>query len=341
MLATLGLLTGALLLVLYAAHLFTNGVEWMGKRLGFSHGMVGSILAAVGTALPETIIPIIAILFSGGEHSHQDVGVGAILGAPFMLTTLTLPLLGAAVLGFSALGRREPRLRLNPKLVQHDLGYFLIGYGAAIATAFFQIAGLRYVVACFLIGLYGHYVWRLRRLDLEHPADDDLIAPLIFSRRSRPGGRQSPTPAWFPIAAQIVTGLVGIVAGAHFFVEAIDGAAAALAVQPLLLSLMITPIATELPEKFNSLIWIAQRKDGLAVANITGAMVFQATFPVSVGLIGTPWQLDWHGLTTAICALAAAAGYFLLLARQRRWHPWQLIIGVVFYLGFGIALLLA
>ena len=38
------------------------------------------MLAAVGTALPETMIPIIAIVFGGGGEATDDVGVGAILG---------------------------------------------------------------------------------------------------------------------------------------------------------------------------------------------------------------------------------------------------------------------
>jgi cation:H+ antiporter len=329
---TIAWLFGALLMVLASAHLFTNSVEWLGKRLGFSHGIVGSILAGVGTALPETIIPVIAILFSGDQPTHQDIGMGAILGAPFMLTTLTLPLVGAALLAFAALKRRKAVFHLNPAFIRLDLTYFLIGYGCAMAAALAPVAGLRYLVALFLPFLYGHYVWRLQRLDRQHTADHD-IPPLMFWRRSS-------TPPMAIILLQIACGLGGIVAGAHVFVDAVEAAAAAMAVPPLLLSLLVTPIATELPEKFNSLIWIFQRKDALAIANITGAMVFQSTFPVAVGLVGTPWTLDWHGWTTGLCALTAAAVYLALLIRQRTWHPWQLILGAVLYIGFGAALLL-
>jgi cation:H+ antiporter len=335
---TTGLLIVSLLVVLYAAHLFTNGVEWLGKQLGFSHGLIGSVLAGVGTALPETIIPIIAILFHSGEQSFQDVGVGAILGAPFMLTTLTLPLVGAAVWALAAAGRRDATLRIVPHFVQLDLGYFLIGYGLAVMAALMPVAELRYLIAVVLVGLYGHYLWRLQRLDRQHAADraadeDELLPPLIFSRRT-------PAPALGPILVQIAVGLGGIIGGAHLFVEAVNEAAAALAIPPLLLSLLITPVATELPEKFNSLIWIFQRKDALAVANITGAMVFQSTFPVAVGLVGTAWQLNWHGWTTALFALAAAGWYLAWLRRRRAWRPWQLVAGALLYIGFGLALVI-
>jgi cation:H+ antiporter len=333
MMTTAAWLLGSLLLVLAAAHLFTNGVEWLGKRLGFSHGIIGSILAGVGTALPETVIPVIAILFSGGDPNHQAIGVGAILGAPFMLATLTLPLLGAATLGFAALRQRTITLHLKPIFIRHDLTYFLIGYGLAIAAALIPVTGVHYLIALFLPFLYGHYLWRLQRLDRQHATDHEGLEPLLFLRRSS-------RPPLAVILLQVATGLGGIILGADFFVDAVEAAATVLTVSPLLLSLLITPVATELPEKFNSLIWISRKKDALAIANITGAMVFQATFPVAVGLVGTPWQLDWHGWTTSGCALAAATAYLALLIRQRTWHPWQLILGAALYIGFAFAVVI-
>ncbi|MDO8671164.1 MAG: sodium:calcium antiporter, partial [Dehalococcoidia bacterium] len=97
---TIGLLFGSLLLILFAAELFTNSIEWAGHKLRFSEGVVGSVLAAVGTAMPETIIPVVAVWFgSGGQHS-SDIGIGAILGAPFMLATLAMFVTGTAVFAY-------------------------------------------------------------------------------------------------------------------------------------------------------------------------------------------------------------------------------------------------
>src|SRR5206468_10696744 len=91
----------ALVVILIAAELFTNGVEWFGHKLNLAEGAVGSVLAAVGTALPETMIPIVAILFpsvGSSVETAEGVGVGAILGAPFMLATLAMFVTGVAVL---------------------------------------------------------------------------------------------------------------------------------------------------------------------------------------------------------------------------------------------------
>src|SRR5947208_12934592 len=94
----------ALVVILLSAELFTNGVEWVGEAFGLSEGAVGSVLAAVGTALPETMLPLVAILL--GHGGGEEIGTGAILGAPFMLTTLAMFVVGVSVLLFARGGRR-------------------------------------------------------------------------------------------------------------------------------------------------------------------------------------------------------------------------------------------
>src|SRR6266849_7382254 len=117
------ILVGAFFVILIGAELFTNGIEWFGHKLGLAEGAVGSVLAAVGTALPETMIPIFAILVSTGASS-SEVGVGAILGAPFMLATLAMFVTGVAVL---IVGRRRPTgavMRVDTGVLAHDMRYF-------------------------------------------------------------------------------------------------------------------------------------------------------------------------------------------------------------------------
>src|SRR3954468_231060 len=91
------ILIAAFVIILLGAELFTNGIEWFGRKLELAEGAVGSVLAAVGTALPETMIPIIAIAFGSGESS-EAVGVGATLGAPFMLSPLAMFVTGGGVI---------------------------------------------------------------------------------------------------------------------------------------------------------------------------------------------------------------------------------------------------
>jgi cation:H+ antiporter len=61
---SIAILVISLGIILLGAEVFVNGIEWLGKKLNLSEGAVGSVLAAVGTALPETLIPIIAIVIN-------------------------------------------------------------------------------------------------------------------------------------------------------------------------------------------------------------------------------------------------------------------------------------
>jgi cation:H+ antiporter len=73
----------------------------------------------------------------------------------------------------------------------------------------------------------------------------------------------------------IIVQLALLITGAKGFIHGVEEAAPIIGISALLLSLLIIPIATELPEKVNSILWIHKRKDTLVFGNITGAMVFQ------------------------------------------------------------------
>ena len=303
--------------------LFTNGIEWLGKRLKVPEGAVGSIFAAVGTTLPETSIPIIAIFFGSGQE-RTEVGLGAILGAPFMLSTLVLPILAALLLIYAKMGKRKSSFMLNYREVRIDLLFFLAAYGLALACVFVSTPMVRYAVAALLLAFYGVYMKMKFSAESEGEAS---VAPLVFAPKSA-------VPAYTIIGAQGVVGLVGLVAGAHLFVTVAKSLSAELEVSPLLLALLIAPLATELPEMSNSFLWLYQRKDTLAVGNVTGAMVFQGTFPVSVGLIGTSWDLAPSAITTMGLALGAVGLSFVQLLGGGHWRPWLLGAGALLYVGF-------
>jgi len=299
--AELLLLALSFAVILAGAELFTNGVEWLGHRFGLSEGVVGNVLAAVGTALPETMIPIIAIVFVGTADS-EAVGTGAILGAPFMLSTAAMFVTGVAVLVYHRRGRRRAELKIDQVLVRRDLRFFLVIYAFAIALGlpFFEKPfPLRVAAGIALLVAYAWYVRQTAR-DPQGDGHGEAISPLHFQRRLD-------SPRTRAIVLQVFVALAAIVFGAELFVDRIQNLATHFQLPALLLSLVIAPLATELPEKFNSVLWIRQRKDNLAMGNISGAMVFQSCIPVTVGLWFTPWVLDEAGLVSGAIALAAAA----------------------------------
>ena len=129
------LLLVALGIILLGATVFTNGLEWFGKKMKLSDGAVGSIFAAIGTALPETLVPIVAIMFGTPEAGHK-IGVGAIIGAPFMLGTLAFFISGLAVIWNRKKRDDYPIMRVDTVVMRRDMEYFLILYTVAIAASF-------------------------------------------------------------------------------------------------------------------------------------------------------------------------------------------------------------
>ncbi len=323
MLVALLLFIVAIAIILGGAAVFTNGVEWLGRRLHISDGAIGSILAGVATALPETLIPVIAIFF-GDSKTEADIGIGAILGAPLMLSTVTIPLLAGFLLFLARMRMRPAQFQLDYPMVRHDLNFFLPAYGVALGVSLVPVPALRYLSA---IGLFLGYVWYVKIHLTSGEVSGLDLDPLYFSRRA---GR----PATGLIVAQVLVGLGLLIGGAHLFVHVVKDAALAMGVSPLILSLIVAPIATELPEKMNSLLWIYQKKDTLAVGNITGAMVFQGTFPVSVGLIGTGWNLDTASMLSVIIPIAAAALFLAQIRVAGRWQPRVLMATSLLYAGY-------
>jgi cation:H+ antiporter len=315
-----------LVVIVASSELFTNGIEWLGQRLNLSEGVVGSVLAAVGTALPETLIPIVALVFYGQEHG-AEVGIGAIAGAPFMLSSLTLGLCGLTCLLCTASGRREPGLNLKGAVIRRDLKFFIVAYCLALAASFLPTAPdlkiLRTLAAVLLVLIYPYYLYVSFRHEGEVGVEPEK---LYLDRLINFGSLRLRL-----ILPQIFLGLAGITGGAYVFVHYIQDVAHHFGVPPLLLSLIVSPIATEAPEKINSILWLRAKKDTLAVGNVTGALVFQSCFPVAFGVAFTSWSLDLGTFLSGVVAITSASVYYVLLKLDRL-KPGNLLCGMFVYI---------
>ncbi len=324
-------------LIFVGSSLFTNGVEWIGRKFNLSEGVVGSVLAAIGTALPETIIPLIAIFFVAGT-TGQDVGIGAILGAPFMLGTLALFITGMAVL---ILGRRRAmgaKINFDSQITRRDLSVFLLVYLGAVTVALIGPQQTKALIAPLFVAIYFVYVWRVFKTG--KGSSDAPLQPLKLdswaARLKSVTARQ--TPSMWLVLGQTALSLALIIAGAQVFVNQIVNLAEQLHASALLLALVIAPIATELPEKLNSVLWVSQGKDALALGNITGAMVFQSCIPVAFGVAFTSWVLGPIELLSAVIALTAGLWVCVLAAKAKLTAPVLIFNGVLYLLFLSVVL---
>jgi len=323
-----------LLVILAASEIFVNALEHLGERLKISEGVTGSLFAAVGTAMPETIVPLIA-LFAGTQNQtlNEEIGVGAILGAPLMLVTLAMGLLAVVTLRDRGMGGA---FKPEPTGIRRDLDFFLIAFVLALLAMFIphQIAAVRVGIGMGLVLVYFIYILLTLRASGElvqngHGTEADR--PMFLTRLGLPN-------AMPVIIVQIVIGVLLLVGGAKGFIHGVEGVAVFFGVSPLLVSLLIVPIATELPEKVNSILWIRRRKDTLAFGNLTGAMVFQGTLLPAIGVLLTPWEPRPEVVTGVIITLVAALWlrYAITGGGLRVWHV--AVNGILYLLFLAITL---
>jgi cation:H+ antiporter len=306
------MVTAIALLILSAAAIylscefFVNGVEWVGHRFGVSQTATGTVLAAFGTALPESVVTFVAVVF-GHSPAQKEIGVGAALGGPLVLATIAYAVVGAVFLTTAHRSNRRVVSRPARKRLINDQKWFMAIFVCKLGLGLVAFAFKPWLGILFLLA-YGAYVWHEMTADGEQ-SDAETLEPLKIRPRDA-----SPATAWAVI--QTVGALVAIFLSSQLFVKQIEAIGPWLGMAPQLVALLLSPIATELPETLNAVIWVRQGKSDLALANISGAMMIQATVPSALGMMFTPWMLDhslvWAGLVT----MMSVAGLSLFLRRR-------------------------
>lgn len=303
---------GGLVLIVAASELFTNAVEWLGFRLKLASGATGSLLAALGTSLPETFVPVVALISQ--QPSATSVASGAVLGSPFLLLGLGVAVTGLAVV----LRRRDPRLHLDRSQARRDLGVF-IGAFSLVLIAIVLPRPVRIVLGICLLAAYGLYVRATLR---GGGPSEEMPEPLHLLRR-----RHGEPPTW-AVVLQLLVSVGMLVVGSNLFVSALNDTASALHADPLTLALIVVPVATELPETFNSVLWVRSGDDGLAFGNVAGSAAFQSCVLGFVGLTFTPWRPGFNGVLGGLLTLGVAIALLLLLRNGSARGRWLLLAGI-------------
>ncbi|MBC3861559.1 sodium:calcium antiporter [Undibacterium jejuense] len=306
MLLTITLFSLSAVAIYIACEFFVNGIEWFGHRLKLGATAIGSVLAAFGTALPESAVTFMAVAF-GKTSAQKDIGIGAAMGGPLVLATLAYAVVGAALIFHRhKLQRINRQVQVDHIRLSHDqaafLGVFVVKVGLGlVAFTYKPWLGLLFLAT------YALYVWREIQTSDTAPEEEQL-EPLKFCPSVA-----EPSLRW--AALQVTCSLVVISIASHVFVGQLEAIGTALNWSPHLVALLLSPVATELPETMNALIWVKQGKERLALANISGAMMIQATIPSALGLFFTPWLFDGPLLASGIITALAIVFLWQLFRR--------------------------
>jgi len=309
--------------VYWACEYFVNGVEWVGRKAGISQNAVGTVLAAFGTALPESVVTFVAVVF-GHNAEAKNIGVGAALGGPLVLATIAYPIVGIMLLLTRAQRPNAP-IDVNRQRLCRDQGWFLLIFAFKIALGFLAFA-IKPWLGWLFLAAYVAYTWA----EMRHEGDaaEGDLEPLMFQK-----SRES--PAWLMITLQTLLALGVIFVASDVFVAQLNVIGPWLEIPSTVVALLLSPIATELPETMNAIIWIRQGKHRLALSNISGSMMIQATVPTALGLFFTPWLFDGALAIAAMVTAGAVAGLLLLL-RSNALTPVRLASFVLGYAVFAV-----
>jgi cation:H+ antiporter len=313
------LFIGGLVLIVAASELFTNAVEWAGFGLKLASGATGSLLAALGTSLPETFVPVVALI--SGKPSAAAVASGAVLGSPFLLLGV-----GVAVTGLAVLLRRDRTLRLDRSQARRDLGVF-VGAFSVVLVAIVLPTPARIVIGVGLLATYGLYVRATLR---GGDPSGEMPEPLHLLRRHR-----GQPPAGL-VVLQLLASVALLVIGSDLFVSALNDTATALHANPLTLALIVVPVATELPESINGVLWVRSGNDSLAFGNVAGSAAFQSCVLGFIGLTFTPWRPGFSGILGGLLTLSVAVGLLVLLRAGTARGRWLVLAGVP-WVGYVVA----
>src|ERR1700753_2809987 len=143
------LLLGSAVVIYLACEFFVNGVEWVGRRFAVGEQATGSVLAAFGTALPESVVTFVAVVF-GATAAQKAIGVGAALGGPLVLATVAYATVGVTLLLTRQRLPQTEAIRSESKRLSRDQGWFLVIFVAKIALGLIAFAVKPWLGVVFL-----------------------------------------------------------------------------------------------------------------------------------------------------------------------------------------------
>jgi cation:H+ antiporter len=302
---TLVLFLGSAAAIYFACEFFVNGVEWLGRKLGVGETATGTILAAFGTALPESAVTFVAVVFGRGA-AQKDIGVGAALGGPMVLATISYAVVGFAMLwNHRRLGRATHVIECDSKKLRRDQAWFLCIFLGKVALGLVVFKYKHWLGALFLLAYAAYLVRELRGAQV---LSEEELEPLKLHPAGDPG-------LLWPLL-QTTLALLAIAIASKVFVGQLETIGIWAGLSPQLVALLLSPVATELPETMNALIWVRQGKERLALANISGAMMIQATVPSALGLFFTSWMLSRELIISGVITMAAVAILLWLFSKN-------------------------
>lgn len=259
-----------LLELILASYLLSYGAEHLSARYGGR--FVGRTLLSIATTLPELAI----VIYAAAEGSY-GVALGSGLGSNLLMMTLGLALM--LLIATTKLSR-APLKGLDVSGFGLDKLFLIL---TSVVSALLFIDGYNYVDGVVFSCLFAAYlVLAFRETRTERDRRGLAVRAGHGSLRT---GASSPV---LKAAVTFLVGALGIYLGAGPFIEALKGFAKETGVSAVILAVIISPIAGEMPEKLSMVLLVRKGEAGanIAVANVLGSKILNNTLLLAVAVFG-------------------------------------------------------
>jgi cation:H+ antiporter len=306
-----------LVLLLVGAELLIRGAAQLALRAGISPLVIGLTVVAFGTSAPE-----LAVSVKGAFDGQTGIAIGNVVGSNIINVLLILGL-SAAV---APLTVASQLLRLDvPVMIAVSCLMYVMCWNGLVSRA----EGI--VLVLGLITYTGAMIYYGRRGVVEVATAGDV--PVVPAR----------LPVVFDVV-YLVVGLLLLVLGSQWLVQAAVEFAKWMGVSDLIIGLTVVAAGTSLPELMTSLMASLRGQRDIAVGNVVGSNLFNILSVLGLTAVVAP-----QGIAVAPAALAfdipvmigvaiVCLPIFFTGGVIARWEGW-LLVG--FYLAYTTYLILA
>lgn len=309
--------------VFVASLLFTNAIERASDVMGWGHSFAGSIISPLFTSFPELMVFIISVFILGGA-SGQEIGVGTIVGEPFMASVFAIPMLFITIAASKKTDKKKAYIDVDRGLYV-PFAFMSLLFPVLIVPAFFNLYFERASLAIFLVGAYLLYIFLMTKSRKNEQLDKEEGAESIYFSKFM-GEKKA-------ILAQSVASLLILLPSSSVLVSAVDSLSAVTGRNAFALAIIIVPIATLLPEMIASLIWAYRGKYTLSIGALIGEEVMYASIYPGISLLIIPWVSGTFLTFSIICSSIVSLGILLSILTGKI-HKYAFISGLAFLVAY-------
>jgi cation:H+ antiporter len=317
-----------------SALLFANSMDWATVRFKFNRIISNKIIPEAREFVPAVMLPLAAVLFIPGEKG-QVIATGSVLGGLFFVSTAAFGAAGAAAYYYAGLSKKQPEFREGARRLQEDLVFLASCLAASVVFSFFPIT-VKKASAFMFLAAYILYAYWYRSKGRFRDEDGDQDVPwnkLYFSKKKFPEGRL--------VLLQAGVSVLGMAAGAKFFVSGVEGSLGGFGPAPFMAALLLSPLATETLLLYGAYGKMRTGREHTALSSLAKSLVFKGGAVLFAGITFTDWILDARARLACAASIASALTIAVVFRSNKKAAPSALLLCGAFYAIFVALALLA